>query len=395
MATHTIDHDRTAQWKINQDNDTWTLDANAQLYVTGQPAIVVGAGFDGNTLNINGDILNTGTSSWGTFVMADKTTINVGAKSEIKAAAGVWGVGANTTIVNKGDIEANYNGVVLAQTGHVTNSGEISGSVAIVLGSEGTNPNATFENLVVNHKGGEILGFQAGIQLTGNAHQTVINDGLISAFGSAVLSTTGDLHLVNRGRIDGNIQLGDGGDVIDTRKGVVHGEIRGGDNDDVYLIGKGPANIVEHAVEGYDVVKSVANATLTDNVETLVLLGKANLTGHGNAMLNTLQGNSGDNKLFGEAGIDFLSGGKGNDLLTGGADADTFIFHKGDGVDTVTDFENVFDHITLVDFNITTFSQLQSHISAHGDDVWIAFGSDKLVLQDTKLSDMDTNDFHF
>jgi Ca2+-binding RTX toxin-like protein len=234
-----------------------------------------------------------------------------------------------------------------------------------------------------------------GVLFDGEGQHTLVNDGFIAAGDTAIEVSAGTARIVNRGRIDGDIQLGDGGDVIDTRKGVVHGEIRGGDNDDVYLIGKGSANIVEHAVEGYDVVKSVANATLADNVETLVLLGKADLKGHGNAMLNTLQGNSGDNKLFGEAGIDFLSGGKGNDLLTGGADADTFIFHKGDGVDTVTDFENVFDHITLVDFNITTFSQLQSHISAHGDDVWIAFGSDKLVLQDTKLSDMDTNDFHF
>jgi hypothetical protein len=52
MATHTIDHDRTTQWKINQDNDTWTLDANAQLHVTGAPAVFIDSGFDNNTVNV-------------------------------------------------------------------------------------------------------------------------------------------------------------------------------------------------------------------------------------------------------------------------------------------------------------------------------------------------------
>jgi Ca2+-binding RTX toxin-like protein len=58
-----------------------------------------------------------------------------------------------------------------------------------------------------------------------------------------------------------------------------------------------------------------------------------------------LMGGAGDDVLFGElyndsttaAGNDVLKGGTGNDILNGGGGSDTYVFHVGDGTDTIID----------------------------------------------------------
>jgi Ca2+-binding RTX toxin-like protein len=52
---------------------------------------------------------------------------------------------------------------------------------------------------------------------------------------------------------------------------------------------------------------------------------------------DTLAGGSGDDTLAGGNGDDVLEGGTGSDQLVGGAGSDTYVFHKGDGVDTLED----------------------------------------------------------
>ncbi len=78
-----------------------------------------------------------------------------------------------------------------------------------------------------------------------------------------------------------------------------------------------------------------------------------------------LFGGSGNDRLFGGDGRDFLSGGIGNDIidggagddrlfgdagtdtLTGGSGRDIFSFARGNGVDTITDFNTMIDRILL------------------------------------------------
>jgi VCBS repeat-containing protein len=64
---------------------------------------------------------------------------------------------------------------------------------------------------------------------------------------------------------------------------------------------------------------------------------------------DVLSGEGGNDILFGQGGNDTLSGGAGNDLLvggtgadvlTGGTGADIFLFHPGEGADTITDFNS-------------------------------------------------------
>ncbi|WP_426112036.1 calcium-binding protein [Pseudomonas sp. DSP3-2-2] len=62
---------------------------------------------------------------------------------------------------------------------------------------------------------------------------------------------------------------------------------------------------------------------------------------------DTLYGEDGNDTLFGGAGNDTLSGGNGNDILdgasgndslSGGSGSDTYIFHKGSGQDTISNY---------------------------------------------------------
>lgn len=53
---------------------------------------------------------------------------------------------------------------------------------------------------------------------------------------------------------------------------------------------------------------------------------------------DVLNGTRGSDVIEGGVGLDRLTGGAGDDTLTGGKNADMFVFHAGDGHDTITDF---------------------------------------------------------
>ena len=110
----------------------------------------------------------------------------------------------------------------------------------------------------------------------------------------------------------------------------------GGAHNDVYFVDSAQDVVIEFANEGNDAVySSAASYTLSDHVETLILLGATNIDGAGGSTNNTLVGNSGNNllegnggddTLQGNGGADTLSGGGGADLLYGGAGNDVFLF---------------------------------------------------------------------
>ncbi|QYO68827.1 calcium-binding protein [Leptolyngbya sp. 7M] len=80
-----------------------------------------------------------------------------------------------------------------------------------------------------------------------------------------------------------------------------------------------------------------------------------------------LDGGAAADNLNGGNGNDILVGGAGNDTLTGGADADKFQFESNTvftranfGIDTITDFVNDFDRVTLdkTTFGINDLSEI-------------------------------------
>ncbi len=143
---------------------------------------------------------------------------------------------------------------------------------------------------------------------------------------------------------------------------------------------------------------NIFNALLfNDDIRSLIENAKG---GSGNDVIlgnqgrNFLMGNGGNDKLTGAEGRDKLDGGRGNDVLTGGTEADIFIFKKGYGRDTITDFKNNVDDIDLRAYNFSKISQVLSKADQVGSDVHIELGgSDVLILKKFNLSNLDKADF--
>ncbi|WP_108502440.1 Hint domain-containing protein [Paracoccus indicus] len=86
------------------------------------------------------------------------------------------------------------------------------------------------------------------------------------------------------------------------------------------------------------------NGNSSDN-ELVGLAGNDTITGGGGndtllggADNDLLDGGTGNDTLDGGTGNDTLTGGTGDDVITGGSGSDSFVYAVGDGLDTITDF---------------------------------------------------------
>lgn len=107
---------------------------------------------------------------------------------------------------------------------------------------------------------------------------------------------------------------------------------------------------------------------------------------------DTLLGSSGADRLSGGDGRDRLEGGNGNDKLYGGSGADIHVFDGNDGEDRIYDFRNGADRIEITD-GARRFSQLA--VTREDSDVHIAFDDTVIILNDTRLGQIGTEDFIF
>lgn len=101
----------------------------------------------------------------------------------------------------------------------------------------------------------------------------------------------------------------------------------------------------------------------------------------GGADDDVVSGNSGDDTLYGGAGNDVITGGTGDDFLRGHAGSDEYRFNRGDGNDTVLDYDasNAVDQIAFGDFSATDIV-----LQRNGDDLLVRFidDADNLTIQD-------------
>jgi Ca2+-binding RTX toxin-like protein len=199
-----------------------------------------------------------------------------------------------------------------------------------------------------------------------------------------------------------SLRGGDGDDRLDG--GAGGDQMWGGRGNDIYVVDNAGDRVVESPNQGYDTVNaSISYSLANTSVERLVLTGGDNLNGSGNSLNNALVGNAGNNVLKGGAGSDNLSGGSGNDTLyggagtdrlTGGAGRDVFVFEKGGGHDTVTDYRDGQDRIDVSRLSgVHTVADLT--LWQVGHDVMIAHGTDVLVLDDVSISVLHQSDFIF
>lgn len=199
----------------------------------------------------------------------------------------------------------------------------------------------------------EITGLVGNDTLYGEAGDDMLsggdgNDTLHGGDGNdALAGGAGNDALYGDAGVD-TLQGGAGNDLLDG--GVGGDSLVGGTGDDLYRVDDMGDVVVEAAGEGDDTVESSVTYVLPENVETLRLVGEANIDATGSAGNDHLVGNAGNNVLLGGAGddvleggdgLDTLEGGAGNDRLDGGAGRDQLIGGEGDDIYRVDDSDDV------------------------------------------------------
>lgn len=81
----------------------------------------------------------------------------------------------------------------------------------------------------------------------------------------------------------------------------------------------------------------------------VLLAGQENDTLKGAAGNDILKGQANQDILYGGTGLDTLYGGSGGDTMTGGAGKDVFVIGESVGLETIQDFQDSIDKLTLLD----------------------------------------------
>jgi VCBS repeat-containing protein len=114
--------------------------------------------------------------------------------------------------------------------------------------------------------------------------------------------------------------------------------------------------------------------------------------------IDDLLGTANDDIMIAMQGADTLTGNGGNDRMSGALGDDLFVFHDGDGDDTVVDFNagaGTDDQLDVSDFFANPVLAIAAATQV-GSDVVIALDTDDSVtLLDVALSDLHSDDFNF
>ena len=183
------------------------------------------------------------------------------------------------------------------------------------------------------------------------------------------LTLQGTSNINGTGNALNNVLTGNTGNNV-LNGGAGNDTLIGGAGNDTYTVNGGDT-VTETSGQGTDTVLSTITYTLTANVENLTLQGGAAINGTGNSLANVLTGNTGNNNLSGGAGNDTLTGGAGVDLLNGGTGNDTYLFNRGNAVDTIIDS----------DTTVGNKDTLQLGADVANDQLWFSQSGNNLEIQ--------------
>ncbi len=321
--------------------------------------------------------------------MADGARLKVDGALDVGDGPTAFGEGAGIRLAvgDTGSVHSPYNYAVYFRNAHdfdIRNDGTLSSGLSAVFFSAATSGSIVnrglitgeiaidafyqwYETLTIENSG-VIRGAGVAIRQNGGAlHLT--NTGSIGTRSDepdavAIIATSEDDLITNRGRIVGVTELMGGENAFDGRGGVqgaviggdasdrIHGgekrdTLFGGDSGDDRLYGHG----------GDDALTAGRGAGASriygqDGADTL-RDGPGDDRLYGGAGRDVLVGKSGANVLDGGSGRDLLIAGRGVDLIAGGSGADVFVFKStaaassGAYHDAITDFEPGADLIDL------------------------------------------------
>ena len=361
----------TGTYSADQANTTYLLEDGKTIEGASFGAgILVESAIEGRHIRVDGTVNASGSVQINTGAdAANAVTLTVGKSGTLSAVNyGVLSSGDGHVIVNEGEISSGYVGVNVGGSQTMINSGEIFADMFGFLSSGGVGKTAILKN-----------------------------SGVISGGTSAISGSDAVEKVTNTGEINGSVYLYGGDDLFVFRAGEVNGIVRGGTGDDTYVAHKAGLQVFEAVDSGTDTVRSSVSFGLGDNIEQLTLFGKGDINGIGNSGANDLLGNAGRNLLSGGIGNDVLDGGKGKDMLIGGAGEDAFHFDRGTGKDRVMDFVAGMDEIHLNGLKGALYfaDMVENHVKQKGDDLWITYGTDIVVLKDTMEAHLTASDFVF
>ena len=258
---------------------------------------------EGNAIENSGgglDLTNEGSlfSKSATIIAEDGSNVITNSGTITSSGNGITATNGNNTISNGGAITAAFTGIsATGGSSEITNTGTITSSNGFGIAasgggntiSNGGHVVAAFDGIIAGGPGTLIansgsvvtsstLATDAAVKILSLAGETnrLVNNGELAGQVNAVLGGAGDETVVNRGTMDGSVDLGKGADLFKGWFGAVDGEIHGG--------------------IGFD----------------------------------TIGGGAGEDVIFGDNGNDVLKGGGGHDILTGGTGRDTLRGGLGD-----------------------------------------------------------------
>ncbi|MGO4523314.1 cadherin domain-containing protein [Microvirga sp. 2MCAF35] len=349
----------------------------------GDDHVTVNAGV---TLKASGTLNNIAPEAIFSSGLSDRLDI-FGAVVSASGNAIVLRGSSDISIATAGSVSAASYGIVIygsaAEAGRTT------------IGNQGT----------ISAQDGAISSLEAAI--------TIDNSGTIRTnypAGVAIELGGADDRLINTGRIEGFIILGDGDDFYDGRGGTVTQSIGLGDGDntayggdlgEIFVLGNG-TNVIDGG-NGINAIEILGASTVDLRIEDPQQTGHGLYTlrniqnissGYGtdhltgNDLANVFTSGGGDDVLDGGAGDDSLSGQEGNDILVGGAGNDTLDGGNeltGPGSDTAR---------YLGDTAVTVSLKLQNQrqdTGGYGLDLLVGFenleggrGSDTLIGDDNR-----------
>nr|WP_280191076.1 calcium-binding protein [Delftia sp. PS-11]KAJ8743799.1 hypothetical protein H9T68_15370 [Delftia sp. PS-11] len=285
----------------------------------------------------------------------------------------VGGYGNDTYLFGKGDgydtISSDYDQQVQFEDGTVWDTQallqmtlEASSADDVLTGTPG---NDVMDGLAGNDTlfgaagDDQLFGGEGNDQLHGNEG----NDTLDAGVGNDMLNGGAGDDVLLGGAGDDTLYGEEGNDTLDGGAGKDF--LVGDAGNDTYLFGKG---------DGYD--------TISSDYDQQVQFEDGTVWDTQALLQMTLKGSPGNDRIFGTGGDDVLRGAQGNDYLNGGAGSDTYLFARGDGADTISDYDTTPGNTDTLSFEQdVAFDQLWLRRDGQNLEVSIIGTNDKSTIE--------------